>query len=182
MNHKLLLETIRTGFSLLGKNGIPEMLATITPERFMWEECLDPENFKIVLTAFLDPSKNNDYIDFLNDMKEKSKNIIDYSRMRSIVNTIDEELAATMGDISKFTKEEIEALRNFLEVMEGYTMEDHYGGEGQGASYYAIYFLPAVNAYIQFDGWYQSHHGSEFTSMFLVNPTKVETIEWKREN
>lgn len=50
--------------------------------------------------------------------------------------------------------------------------QDNYGGEGKGEEYWSVYkFTDGTNeTYVNFDGWYQSYNGSEFTKWFFVNP------------
>jgi len=58
-------------------------------------------------------------------------------------------------------------------------MIEHFGGEGKGDDYYTVYYFEDHDIYISFDGWYASHHGSEYNDMSEVRPKKVETIKWK---
>lgn len=56
---------------------------------------------------------------------------------------------------------------------------DSYGGEDQGSDYWSIYEFKRGDsyAYVKFDGWYASYHGSEFTEAFIVRPTqKLVTV------
>ena len=54
-----------------------------------------------------------------------------------------------------------------------------YGGEDMGSEYWGIHkFINESTKeefLVKFDGWYQSFHGSEFNSWFVVVP-KEETI------
>ena len=52
---------------------------------------------------------------------------------------------------------------------------DNHGGEGEGDSYWSVYsFTDGDNVvYVQFDGWYASYNGSEFTEWFFVEPKEV---------
>lgn len=61
-----------------------------------------------------------------------------------------------------------------------FSLEDSYGGEGQGDSYWSVYkFVNTENnedvVYVKFDGWYASYSGSEFSRMYFVEP-KEETV------
>lgn len=61
-----------------------------------------------------------------------------------------------------------------------FSLEDSYGGEGQGDSYWSVYkFVNTENnedvVYVKFDGWYASYSGSEFSRWFFVEP-KEETV------
>ena len=58
-------------------------------------------------------------------------------------------------------------------------VEEH-GGEGQGDDYYAVFNFKDHNVFIQFQGWYASHHGSEYEEMFEVRPEEVMVIEYNR--
>lgn len=54
---------------------------------------------------------------------------------------------------------------------------DHYGGEGQGDTYYTVFSFEknGEKIFIRFDGWYESHNGSEFNDYRIVTP-KQKTI------
>jgi hypothetical protein len=54
----------------------------------------------------------------------------------------------------------------------------HFGGEGAGDSYWTVVHFKDHDIYIQFDGWYASHHGSEYSSMFQVWPIRVIQTKW----
>lgn len=80
-----------------------------------------------------------------------------------------------------FNKEDYEDFLNAYEALGEVEVkvEEHHGGEGQGDDYYCVYsFSDGVHtAYLKFDGWYASHYGSEFNSVFLVEPRqKVITV------
>jgi len=62
---------------------------------------------------------------------------------------------------------------------------EQYGGEGQGEEYWTVYEFSNMNgdtAYVKFEGWYASHHGSEFQELYLVRPKEVVKTEWIRYN
>lgn len=59
---------------------------------------------------------------------------------------------------------------------------EHHGGEGEGDSYWTIYYFKAHNIYLDFNGWYASHHGAEFTNLVEVFPTQVTKTEYVRQN
>jgi len=69
---------------------------------------------------------------------------------------------------------------------EGWTTElmDNYGGEDQGSTYYAVWKFThgetQEEVLIQFDGWYQSFHGSEYEGFFEVEPYEVTKTEYRR--
>lgn len=58
-------------------------------------------------------------------------------------------------------------------------MIEHFGGEGKGDDYYTVYYFEDHDVYISFDGWYASHHGSEYNDMSEVRPKKVVKREWE---
>ena len=55
------------------------------------------------------------------------------------------------------------------------TFVDNFGGEGQGEDYWSVYsFTDGDNVvYVQFDGWYASYNGSEYSEWFFVKPKQV---------
>ena len=59
---------------------------------------------------------------------------------------------------------------------------DAYGGEGKGDNYWTIYefFKGDESVYVQFDGWYASYNGSEFTEWFFVEPKEVKVVQFSR--
>jgi len=69
------------------------------------------------------------------------------------------------------------------EILEGCKIEmvDHYGGEGQGETYYAVYKVTTPDGEVkhyQVDGWYASYDGSTYDDTFEVEPKEVMKIEW----
>lgn len=58
--------------------------------------------------------------------------------------------------------------------------EDSYGGEGQGDDFWNVVRFSAGDsvAYVQFDGWYQSYNGSEYTEWFFVEPKEVTVTQY----
>ena len=57
--------------------------------------------------------------------------------------------------------------------------EANYGGEGQGDDYWSVYSFTRGDEkiYVQFNGWYASYNGAEFTEWFFVAPKqKVITV------
>ena len=57
--------------------------------------------------------------------------------------------------------------------------ENNYGGEGQGDDYWSVYSFTRGDEkiYVQFNGWYASYNGAEFTEWFFVEPKeKVITV------
>lgn len=65
--------------------------------------------------------------------------------------------------------------------------EDHYGGEGQGETYWSVIKVTKGDeiAYIQFSGWYASFSGSEMShgpeQFTEVNKVPVQTYEWREK-
>ena len=61
----------------------------------------------------------------------------------------------------------------------GYMIKEveHYGGEGQGSSYWTVYSFTKNDEtfYISFNGWYESYSGSVYSDYSLVEP-KQKTI------
>ena len=59
-----------------------------------------------------------------------------------------------------------------------------FGGEGQGDGCWEVYLFKRSNeeVYIKFDGWYASHHGSEYEDFFFVHPAEVTRTEYIRSN
>jgi len=59
----------------------------------------------------------------------------------------------------------------------------NFGGEGCGDRYWSIYSFTKNNetVYVQFDGWYASHYGSEFTEWFFVKPKEVTVTQFVQE-
>lgn len=85
--------------------------------------------------------------------------------------TIDELSAKYPSD---YPTEFIEKIKLLGKVVK----KDSYDGEGRGDEYWKVYEFVDHGVYIKFDGWYASHHGSEYEEMFKVFPCKVKTIKW----
>ncbi|QGH74571.1 hypothetical protein KNU84_gp002 [Bacteriophage DSS3_VP1] len=81
-----------------------------------------------------------------------------------------------------FDKEENADFLEAFEALGDVTIKvvDSFGGEGSGDDYYCVYeFSDGINkAYLKFDGWYASHYGSEFQSVFLVEPRQRMITEY----
>ncbi len=58
-------------------------------------------------------------------------------------------------------------------------MVKQYGGMDEGSDYYAVYHFVDHDVYIQFQGWYASHHGSEYEEMFEVRPYEELVVKYK---
>lgn len=59
--------------------------------------------------------------------------------------------------------------------------EDNFGGEGQGDDYWSVYsFTDRDNfkVYVQFDGWYASYNGADYSEYFFVEPKEVTRVEF----
>jgi hypothetical protein len=61
-----------------------------------------------------------------------------------------------------------------------YEMVEHHGGMDEGSDYYTIYHFIDHDIYIQFQGWYASHHGSEYNEMFEVKPYEEVVTKYKQ--
>lgn len=60
--------------------------------------------------------------------------------------------------------------------------QEGYGGEDMGSAYWHVYSFTdgETTVYVQFDGWYASHYGSEFREWFFVTPTQVTKTVFKK--
>ena len=64
-----------------------------------------------------------------------------------------------------------------------FTNKESFGGEGMGDDYWTVYSFSnkeGEKVYVQFDGWYQSYSGSEFTEWFFVEPKQVTVTKFTR--
>ena len=75
------------------------------------------------------------------------------------------------GEPYDTTPEDFKRLRLKFEFVE------HYGGQGQGDEYWTVYKFTTQNDeapneefYIQFEGFYQSYNGADFTGFREVTP------------
>ena len=71
----------------------------------------------------------------------------------------------------------------FLEALKSlgdFECVEQHGGEGQGEDYYSVFHFKDHDVYIQFQGWYMSHSGSEFEKMFEVRPEEVMVTQYNR--
>jgi len=64
--------------------------------------------------------------------------------------------------------------------------EDHYGGEGQGDSYWNVFSVEhnGETTYFRIDGWYASYDGSHFDdcySFYEVEKVPVQIFEWHKK-
>jgi hypothetical protein len=66
-------------------------------------------------------------------------------------------------------------LEEFGEIKE----VDSFGGEGQGDQYWKVFHLPKIDRYLQIYGYYASHYGHEWNSIFIVVPKEKTIIEWE---
>lgn len=74
---------------------------------------------------------------------------------------------------------ELTAFNNALPDVTFNQAECH-GGEGEGSQFWTVYEFTRNNekVFIKFDGWYASYVGSEFDSMFQVEPREVMRVEY----
>jgi hypothetical protein len=58
--------------------------------------------------------------------------------------------------------------------------EEHYGGEDQGSTYFTVYrFTQGTEEFfLRFDGFYQSHYGTDYETFSEVKPMKKEITVW----
>ena len=58
--------------------------------------------------------------------------------------------------------------------------EDNYGGEGHGDDYWSVYSFARGDEkiYVQFNGWYASYNGAEFTEWYFVEPKEKVITVW----
>ena len=58
--------------------------------------------------------------------------------------------------------------------------EDNYGGEGQGDDSWSVYSFARGDEkiYVQFNGWYASYNGAEFTEWYFVEPKEKVITVW----
>ncbi len=90
----------------------------------------------------------------------------------------------TLEDVIEILKEKIDSVDYFaygdfdkdeLKVQLGDINEvASYGGEDCGSTWYVVYHLPKFDMFIRVDGYYQSHHGTDFwdgwDSLKIVKP------------
>lgn len=69
-------------------------------------------------------------------------------------------------------------VRDEVAKLGAYEMVEQYGGEGDGDDYYAVYHFKDHGVYVKFQGWYASHHGSEFSEMEQVFPQQVAVTRY----
>ena len=74
--------------------------------------------------------------------------------------------------------EEEGEFKEMFEQLGKYKFVDEFGGEGHGEDYWTVYHFIDHDVYIQFDGWYASHAGTEFDSMFEVKPEEVTVTRY----
>ena len=61
-----------------------------------------------------------------------------------------------------------------------FEMVEQHGRMDEGSDYYTIYHFKDHDIYIQFQGWYASHEGSEYEGMFEVKPKEVTVTEYNQ--
>lgn len=83
----------------------------------------------------------------------------------------------TVEPDDSITQEEYDEFVNLFGKNE---LVEDFGGEGQGDSYYNVFHFPNANIWIQFDGYYASHYGSEYQNMFEVEPKEVKVIQYEQ--
>ena len=64
-----------------------------------------------------------------------------------------------------------------------FTFIEHYGGEDCGVDYYSVYRISdeeGHEAYVKFQGWYQSYVGSEYREWYFVEPVDKFVTVYER--
>ena len=61
-----------------------------------------------------------------------------------------------------------------------YEEEAQHGGEGEGEDFWTVYSFTkgGEKVFVQFDGWYQSYNGPEYTEWFFVEPKEVVVTQY----
>ena len=111
---------------------------------------------------------------------------LSFEQIKEIINQIDEldDWSPSMwmaGEYPVVDAVDTEELKGLIRQLGEFKLVDRYGGEGKGDQYWKVYHFIDHEVYIQFDGWYASHSGSEYEQMFEVTPTEVMEIEWVRK-
>lgn len=57
-----------------------------------------------------------------------------------------------------------------------YEVVEHYGGEGQGETFYSVKYFPLHDVYIKTEGYYYSYEGAEFEDFGEEVRPKKKTI------
>ena len=87
----------------------------------------------------------------------------------------DDDIYSTVDDI-----EEEGEFKEAFRTLGSFELAYEFGGEGKGDKYYKVFYFKDHDVYIQFDGWYASHHGAEYEGMFEVKPEQVTVTQYKR--
>jgi hypothetical protein len=89
-----------------------------------------------------------------------------------------------IGDIERRNSWDGKEVSNFKDALLtagiDYKKEARHGGEGQGEDFWTVYSFTKGNekVLVQFDGWYQSYNGSEYTEWFFVEPKEVVVTQY----
>ena len=111
-------------------------------------------------------------------------NKLTYLEIKQIIDRLDENEVCSpaswmCGDYPSTKYIESEPDKKLVEMLGNIEIVDDFGGEGCGDDYWAVYYFADHDVYIQFDGWYVSHHGSEYEEMFEVRPVQVTSTQYE---
>ena len=130
------------------------------------------------------PLNGNKFYDWYNDINSKKA-----ARLGDDDDELEYDVNGTNEIVTAFFESEYDAkktdfwLNKFL-AENGITATymDNHGGEEQGSEYWSIYKFSngTDDCYIQFNGWYASYHGSEFTEYFAVEPYEVKVTRYRQ--
>ena len=84
----------------------------------------------------------------------------------------------------KYDSEETTTFREVLTLNNlSFEHVTNHGGEGEGEDFWSVYkFSDSTGeVYVQFQGWYQSYYGSEFTEFFFVTPREVSVVQYFKD-
>lgn len=66
----------------------------------------------------------------------------------------------------------------YQEFFKDCNMVEHYGGEGQGETFYTVWYFPGPDIYINFFGYYASYNGADYEGMEHVEPKEVKITQY----
>jgi hypothetical protein len=90
-----------------------------------------------------------------------------------------EKIAEGIGDMySKPTEEEAVKIANLL-LGAIYVKDTESWGGGEGERYnYVIFYIPQYNEYVCAQGWYESNNGTEYDTVYVVEPRDIIKTSW----
>ena len=129
------------------------------------------------------PLNGNKFYDWYNnDNSQKATRLGDDDEFEDVVNGTNEIITAFFE--SEYGAKKTDFWLNKFLAENGITATymDSHGGEDQGSEYWTIYKFSngTDDCYIQFNGWYASYHGSEFTEYFAVEPYEVKVTRYRQ--